>query len=385
MSPTPSTSRTSRDSTSSNLGVSSTSPTSAMPDYTSMVREAIASISMATLNDVEHNSTPLKIAENSSQLMIILYILRKYKPSEDINIIYTKVSTALSLLERMGIINKLKTNNQHEDDSDMEEEDHLRSRPEQSPSPKHSLLSKINNGNSSSKQKAAKNVAKSTSSKEEISAILSNTSSSPIGDLREKINAKKALANSMLVSTKKTNDTPNTPITLKKKEMGKTLIGTKTSGSKSLDVNSKSPTQKLLKIKKTKDGSKKSLSNSAATKENQKSKLNKIKKVKKKVESTEGLKQKSPGDKNSKGPPVVRKYQLKRLSPELAAICGKKKLSRHDVVSRMWRYIKKKKLQDPDQRTTILCDDKLKALTQKPRIGQTDMLLCIGSHLTLIH
>jgi chromatin remodeling complex protein RSC6 len=188
----------------------------------------------------------------------------------------------------------------------------------------------------------------------------------------------------MLVSSKTTNNTPDTTITLKKKEMGKTLIGTKTSGSKSLDVNSKSPTQKLLKIKKTKDGSKKTLSNSAATKENQKSKLNKIKKVKKKVEGTEGLKQKSPGDKNSKGPPAVRQYQLKKLSPEWAAICGKKKLSRHDVVSRMWRYIKKKKLQDPDQRTTILCDDKLKALTQKPRIGQTDMLLCIGSHLTLI-
>ena len=36
-----------------------------------------------------------------------------------------------------------------------------------------------------------------------------------------------------------------------------------------------------------------------------------------------------------------------------------------------------------------VCDmkfvNKLKALTQKPRIGQTDMLLCIGSHLTLIH
>ena len=223
------------------------------------------------------------------------------------------------------------------------------------------------------------------SPKEEKSSILSNTSSSPIGDLREKINAKKALANSILVSTKNTNGTPNTPIALKKKEMGKTLIGTKTNGSKSLDMNSKSQTEKLLKIKKTKDGSKKSLSNSAATKENQKSKLNKIKKVKKKVESTEPSKQKSPGDKNSKGPPAVRQYQLKRLSPELAAICGKKKLSRHDVVSRMWRYIKKKKLQDPDQRTTILCDDKLKALTQKPRIGQTDMLLCIGSHLTLIH
>merc|ERR1712062_121151 len=100
---------------------------------------------------------------------------------------------------------------------------------------------------------AAKHVTKNNSSKEEKSSILSDTSSSPIADLREKINAKKALANSMLVSTKTTNDTPNTPITLKKNEMGKSLIGTKTNRPKSLDVNSKSPTEKLLKIKKTKD------------------------------------------------------------------------------------------------------------------------------------
>ena len=112
-------------------------------------------------------------------------------------------------------------------------------------------------------------------------------------------------------------------------------------------------------------------------------KLNKGKYISK-GEGTNQAKQKSPVDKNTK-PPVIRHFRLKRLSPELAAICGKKKLSRQDVVSRMWRYIKKKQLQDPNQRTTILCDEKLRALTQKPSIGQSDMLLCIGSHLTLIH
>ena len=137
-------------------------------------------------------------------------------------------------------------------------------------------------------------------------------------------------------------------------------------------------------MKKTKDKTKKSRSNSTATKENQKGKLNKRKHISK-AGGPNQANRSSPMDKSGKPPAAIRQYRLKRLSPELAAICGKKKLSRHDVVSRMWRYIKKKRLQDPNQRTTILCDEKLRALTQKPSIGQTDMLLCIGSHLTLIH
>ena len=156
-------------------------------------------------------------------------------------------------------------------------------------------------------------------------------------------------------------------------------VGSKTNGiTKVLNGTCKKPSEKILKIKKTKDKVKKSNPNSSDTKENQKAKANKTKSI----STTNKIKQKSPVDKNGK---TIRQFRLKRLSPELAAICGKKKLSRQDVVSRMWRYIKKKQLQDPNQRTTILCDEKLRALTKKPSIAQSDMLLCIGSHLTLIN
>ena len=40
------------------------------------------------------------------------------------------------------------------------------------------------------------------------------------------------------------------------------------------------------------------------------------------------------------------------------------------------------KFQDPAQRTTIVCDDKLRAVTKKKRILQTDMLRCLAGHMT---
>merc|ERR1719414_198158 len=167
----------------------------------------------------------------------------------------------------------------------------------------------------------------------------------------------------------------------RKRRTTKKWIGarTKTNGvSKITNGSNKVSSDKILKVKKTKDKIKKLKSNSSDTKENQKAKVNKDKCI----NSSTKTKIKSPVDKDGK---IVRQFRLKRLSPELAAICGKKKLTRQDVVSRMWRYIKKKQLQDPNQRTRIVCDEKLKALTNKPSIAQSDMLLCIGSHLTIIN
>ena len=371
-----------------NFGVSTSPSSNAIPDYTSMVREAIASISMAVPNHLcQVNTDQSILAEHSSRLLIILYILNKYKPSENINIVYTKVNTALSLLERMGIVDKHKLNGNEDADSDLEEEDHLRSRPEQTVSTTEESLNTVAGDNSIGKKKVAKNSFKNIlPDKNKLSQVI-HTSSSPTGDLRDKINAKRNRTSdsSNMSALKSTNTTNGTPASLKKKVGKKSYIGVKINGGeKSLKENRISATEKILKIKKTKDGSKKSLSSSIATKENQKTKMNKGKQLSK-GDGTDETKPKSPLDKTSKAPPAMRQYRLKRLSPELAAICGKKKLSRHDVVSRMWRYIKKKQLQDPNQRTTILCDEKLKALTQKPSIGQSDMLLCIGSHLTLIH
>jgi uncharacterized metal-binding protein len=40
-------------------------------------------------------------------------------------------------------------------------------------------------------------------------------------------------------------------------------------------------------------------------------------------------------------------YKQMKLSPALAAICGEKKLTRQEVLKRVWMYIKQRKLQVP--------------------------------------
>jgi chromatin remodeling complex protein RSC6 len=47
-------------------------------------------------------------------------------------------------------------------------------------------------------------------------------------------------------------------------------------------------------------------------------------------------------------------------SPELAAVVGPGQVTRGDVVSKMWAYIKKHNLQNPANKREILADDKLK-------------------------
>ena len=335
---------------------------------------------MAVPNTLDANVDRDILTENSSRLMIILYILKKYKPPENINIVYTKVDTALALLSRMGIIGKVKLNGDYGADSDLEDESCAANIPQTAQSPTDAMSNETPEQKETGKKKVVKDVLKNHNSAPQKSSPKSNNSPLPTGDLREKLNAKRnKMSSDSLSFSNVTSPSNNVPSPLLKKEANKTWIGTKTNGvTKISNGNIKCSSDKILKLKKTKDKVKKSASNSTATKENQKTKANKGKNIK----NSEKAKQKSPVDKNGK---TVRQFRLKRLSPELAAICGKKKLSRQDVVSRMWRYIKKKQLQDPNQRTTIVCDEKLKALTKKPSIAQSDMLLCIGSHLTLIN
>lgn len=72
------------------------------------------------------------------------------------------------------------------------------------------------------------------------------------------------------------------------------------------------------------------------------------------------------------------------LSPELAALCGKKKLPRGEVISRIWKHIRKLNLQDPADRSTIMCDSKLKALSNRPKIGLKEVFPLVGKHLKAV-
>jgi upstream activation factor subunit UAF30 len=69
-------------------------------------------------------------------------------------------------------------------------------------------------------------------------------------------------------------------------------------------------------------------------------------------------------------------------SPELAAIVGPAQLSRGEVVSKIWDYIKKNKLQNPQNKREIVADDKLKPVFGgKARVSMFEMNKHLAKHL----
>ena len=68
-------------------------------------------------------------------------------------------------------------------------------------------------------------------------------------------------------------------------------------------------------------------------------------------------------------------------SKELAAIVGTNPLPRGEVVSKMWEYIKKNNLQNPENKRQILADDKLKPIFGKPKVTMFEMNKHLAQHL----
>jgi chromatin remodeling complex protein RSC6 len=65
----------------------------------------------------------------------------------------------------------------------------------------------------------------------------------------------------------------------------------------------------------------------------------------------------------------------------LAAIVGAEKLSRGEVVSKVWAYIKEHKLQNPEDGREILADAKLQAVFGKPKVTMFEMNKHLAQHL----
>lgn len=68
-------------------------------------------------------------------------------------------------------------------------------------------------------------------------------------------------------------------------------------------------------------------------------------------------------------------------SKELAAIVGSNPLPRGEVVSKMWEYIKKNNLQNPENKREILADDKLEPIFGKPKVTMFEMNKHLAQHL----
>ena len=69
-------------------------------------------------------------------------------------------------------------------------------------------------------------------------------------------------------------------------------------------------------------------------------------------------------------------------SKELAAVVGTGPLPRGEVVSKVWDYIKKQDLQNPENRREILADDTLEAVFGKKKVTMFEMNKYLAQHLT---
>lgn len=71
-----------------------------------------------------------------------------------------------------------------------------------------------------------------------------------------------------------------------------------------------------------------------------------------------------------------------KISAELAEVVGKGPMPRTEVTKKLWEYIKKKKLQDPNNKRDILPDACLKKVLGKNRVNMFEMTKLVNSHLS---
>lgn len=71
------------------------------------------------------------------------------------------------------------------------------------------------------------------------------------------------------------------------------------------------------------------------------------------------------------------------LSSELEAVIGAGPMTRGEVVKKIWEYIKKHDLQNPQNKRNILADDKLKPLFGgKGEVTMFEMTKLVSAHLS---
>ena len=69
-------------------------------------------------------------------------------------------------------------------------------------------------------------------------------------------------------------------------------------------------------------------------------------------------------------------------SPELAAVVGNGQIARGEAVSKIWDYIKKNNLQNPQNKREIVADDKLRPVFGgKDKVSMFEMNKHLANHL----
>ena len=101
---------------------------------------------------------------------------------------------------------------------------------------------------------------------------------------------------------------------------------------------------------------------------------------KQKTKKTAGKNNGGGGGGGAKGGFATKEYTL---SEDLSGVCGCKKLSRPQVVKKLWEYIKANELQNPENKREILCDTKFKkVMGGRKKVTMFEMNKYVGPHLS---
>lgn len=71
----------------------------------------------------------------------------------------------------------------------------------------------------------------------------------------------------------------------------------------------------------------------------------------------------------------------RQTSPDLQEVLGVPEVSRGEALKLIWGYIKANNLQDPSNKKFVVCDEKLKKLFGKDRVGMLEISGLITPHL----
>jgi len=69
------------------------------------------------------------------------------------------------------------------------------------------------------------------------------------------------------------------------------------------------------------------------------------------------------------------------LSAELEAVVGKGPMPRAQVVKKLWEYIKKHNLQNPENKRNIFADDLLMPIFGKKEVNMFEMTKLVSKHV----
>ena len=103
----------------------------------------------------------------------------------------------------------------------------------------------------------------------------------------------------------------------------------------------------------------------------------------KKASSAEGASAKTASAGKGASGKKVNPALMKPLQPskELAAVVGSEPLPRPEVVSKVWDYIKRNNLQNPQNKREIMADSKLEKVFGKDRVTMFEMNKHLAQHL----